>query len=145
MAQLGGLVLLPPGDTPGGTDQIFFFGGIDSCRFKKTVIPGDKLEMHVELIKMNPRFGIAKMKGKGSEWTVRWGSEWMVRLRSEWTVRWSWMAARISWLSQCETYTSTAQPQYRVDQSGEGRGYTPTGWTNQVRGEGIHLQGGPIR
>eukprot|EP00240_Pyramimonas_obovata_P013244 CAMPEP_0118934842 /NCGR_PEP_ID=MMETSP1169-20130426/14270_1 /TAXON_ID=36882 /ORGANISM="Pyramimonas obovata, Strain CCMP722" /LENGTH=234 /DNA_ID=CAMNT_0006877785 /DNA_START=83 /DNA_END=787 /DNA_ORIENTATION=- len=64
MAQLGGLVLLPPGDSEAGTDQIFFFGGIDSCRFKKTVIPGDKLEMEVELIKMNPRFGIAKMKGK---------------------------------------------------------------------------------
>jgi len=63
MAQLGGLVLLPPGGAE-GTDQIFFFGGIEKCRFKKTVIPGDKLEMEVKLIKMNPRFGIAKMEGR---------------------------------------------------------------------------------
>ncbi len=45
MAQLGGLILLPPGEegSEGGTDKIFFFGGVDSCRFRKTVIPGDKL------------------------------------------------------------------------------------------------------
>eukprot|EP00976_Prorocentrum_cordatum_P069092 1179407-Prorocentrum_minimum.AAC.3 len=34
---------------------------------------------------------------------------------------------------------------YRADQSDEGRGYIPTGRTNQMRGEGIYLQGGPIR
>jgi hypothetical protein len=45
MAQLGGLILLPPGEegSEGGTDKIFFFGGVDSCRFRKTVLPGDKL------------------------------------------------------------------------------------------------------
>eukprot|EP00959_Pyramimonas_sp_CCMP1952_P115800 2421342-Pyramimonas_sp.AAC.1 len=30
---------------------------------------------------------------------------------------------------------------YRADQSYERRGYTPTGWTNHTRGEGIYLQG----
>eukprot|EP00976_Prorocentrum_cordatum_P045785 924571-Prorocentrum_minimum.AAC.5 len=25
----------------------------------------------------------------------------------------------------------------------EGRGYMPTGWTNQMKGEGIYLQDGP--
>jgi 3-hydroxyacyl-[acyl-carrier-protein] dehydratase len=45
MAQLGGLILLPPGEegAEGGTDKIFFFGGVDSCRFRKVVVPGDKL------------------------------------------------------------------------------------------------------
>eukprot|EP00959_Pyramimonas_sp_CCMP1952_P092736 1940692-Pyramimonas_sp.AAC.1 len=34
---------------------------------------------------------------------------------------------------------------YAGDQSDEGRGYIPTGWTNPMRGEGIYLQGGPTR
>eukprot|EP00959_Pyramimonas_sp_CCMP1952_P077454 1618917-Pyramimonas_sp.AAC.1 len=32
----------------------------------------------------------------------------------------------------------------RVDQSDEGRGHIPAGWTNQTRGEGIYPRGGPI-
>eukprot|EP00238_Polyblepharides_amylifera_P000304 CAMPEP_0196572598 /NCGR_PEP_ID=MMETSP1081-20130531/2614_1 /TAXON_ID=36882 /ORGANISM="Pyramimonas amylifera, Strain CCMP720" /LENGTH=227 /DNA_ID=CAMNT_0041889961 /DNA_START=97 /DNA_END=780 /DNA_ORIENTATION=- len=63
MAQVGGLILLPPGGE-GGTDQIFFFGGVDKCRFRKTVLPGDQLRMEVTLTKLNKRFGIAKMDGK---------------------------------------------------------------------------------
>eukprot|EP00976_Prorocentrum_cordatum_P091112 1188391-Prorocentrum_minimum.AAC.2 len=34
---------------------------------------------------------------------------------------------------------------HRADQSDEGRGYIPTGRTNQMRGEYIYPQGGPIR
>jgi len=63
MAQVGGLVLLPPGGE-GGTNEIFFFGGVDKCRFRKPVVPGDVLEMHVKLTKLQKRFGIAKMEGK---------------------------------------------------------------------------------
>eukprot|EP00976_Prorocentrum_cordatum_P048781 984228-Prorocentrum_minimum.AAC.1 len=32
---------------------------------------------------------------------------------------------------------------YRVDRCYEGRGYIPTGRTNQMRGAAIYLQGGP--
>eukprot|EP00959_Pyramimonas_sp_CCMP1952_P048873 1020929-Pyramimonas_sp.AAC.1 len=37
------------------------------------------------------------------------------------------------------------RPWRMVDQSYEGRGHIPAGWTNQTRGEGIYPQGGPIR
>ena len=65
MAQVGGIVLLDPNEDGDGTGtkQQFFFGGVDSCRFRKPVVPGDTLHMKVELIKLQKRFGIAKMKG----------------------------------------------------------------------------------
>ena len=65
MAQVGGLVMLDPaaaGD--GGTQQEFFFAGIDGVKFRRPVVPGDQLVMKVVLTKMNKRFGIAKMKGQ---------------------------------------------------------------------------------
>eukprot|EP00959_Pyramimonas_sp_CCMP1952_P452912 9467376-Pyramimonas_sp.AAC.1 len=34
---------------------------------------------------------------------------------------------------------------YRADRSDEGRGYIPMRRTDQMRGEGIYLQGEPIR
>ena len=40
MAQLGGIVMLDP-EAP--AKQQFFFGGIEKCRFKKPVVPGDTL------------------------------------------------------------------------------------------------------
>jgi len=65
MAQVGGLIMLDPeasGD--GGTQQEFFFAGIDGVKFRRPVVPGDQLVMRVDLTKMNKRFGIAKMKGQ---------------------------------------------------------------------------------
>lgn len=41
MAQLAGLVMLDPEDT--AAKGLFFFGGIESCRFRKPVVPGDVL------------------------------------------------------------------------------------------------------
>mmetsp|Transcript_26568 Transcript_26568/g.47272 ORF Transcript_26568/g.47272 Transcript_26568/m.47272 type:complete len:218 (-) Transcript_26568:81-734(-) len=63
MAQLGGICMLDPNDTAGKNN--FFFGGIDSCKFRRPVIPGDCLMMRVELTKFNKRFGMAKMSAKG--------------------------------------------------------------------------------
>lgn len=40
MAQLGGIVMLDP-EAP--AKEQFFFGGIEKCRFKKPVVPGDTL------------------------------------------------------------------------------------------------------
>ncbi len=62
MAQVGGLVMLTP--EVGGSKENFFFGGVDSCRFRRPVLPGDTLVMKVELLKLNKRFGMAKMKAE---------------------------------------------------------------------------------
>ncbi|KAL0422364.1 UNVERIFIED_CONTAM: 3-hydroxyacyl-[acyl-carrier-protein] dehydratase FabZ [Sesamum latifolium] len=62
MAQVGGLVMLQP--EVGGSRDNFFFAGIDKVRFRKPVIAGDTLVMRMNLIKLQKRFGIAKMEGK---------------------------------------------------------------------------------
>lgn len=41
MAQLAGIVMLDPEDT--AAKGLFFFGGIEGCRFRKPVVPGDVL------------------------------------------------------------------------------------------------------
>jgi len=43
------------------TDKLYLFAGVDNARFKKPVVPGDKLEIEVELVK--ERRGIWKFKG----------------------------------------------------------------------------------
>jgi 3-hydroxyacyl-[acyl-carrier-protein] dehydratase len=43
------------------TDKLYLFAGVDNARFKKPVVPGDKLEMEVEIVK--ERRGIWKFKG----------------------------------------------------------------------------------
>jgi 3-hydroxyacyl-[acyl-carrier-protein] dehydratase len=63
MAQLGGIAMLDPNDT--AAKNQFFFGGIEGCRFRKPVVPGDTLMMRVEVSKFNKRFGIVKMDAKG--------------------------------------------------------------------------------
>lgn len=62
MAQTGGILLLNTVDNP--EDYWTYFVGIDSCRFKKMVVPGDTLVLKCELLAPIKR-GIAKMKGKG--------------------------------------------------------------------------------
>lgn len=47
MAQLGGICMLDP-EAP-SKDQ-FFFGGIEKCRFKKPVVPGDTLVGHCPVL-----------------------------------------------------------------------------------------------
>lgn len=44
MAQLGGLVMLDPKDQ--AAKEQFFFGGIEGCRFRRPVVPGDTLVSH---------------------------------------------------------------------------------------------------
>ncbi|KAK4773783.1 hypothetical protein SAY87_028802 [Trapa incisa] len=62
MAQVGGIVMLQP--EVGGSRENFFFAGIDKVRFRKPVIAGDTLVMRMNLVKLQKRFGIAKMEGK---------------------------------------------------------------------------------
>ncbi|XP_022896951.1 uncharacterized protein LOC111410708 [Olea europaea var. sylvestris] len=62
MAQVGGVVMLQP--EVGGSRENFFFAGIDKVRFRKPVVAGDTLVMRMTLVKLQKRFGIAKMEGK---------------------------------------------------------------------------------
>ncbi|GLC47080.1 hypothetical protein PLESTB_000433600 [Pleodorina starrii] len=63
MAQLAGIVMLDPEDTE--AKGLFFFAGIENCRFRKPVVPGDVLMMRVEVTKNNKRFGIVKVAASG--------------------------------------------------------------------------------
>jgi 3-hydroxyacyl-[acyl-carrier-protein] dehydratase len=62
MAQVGGVILTL---LPGMKGKFFAFAGIDKVRFRRPVVPGDRLIMTVELLsfKMNR---IAKMQGTGT-------------------------------------------------------------------------------
>ncbi|MDH6602911.1 3-hydroxyacyl-[acyl-carrier-protein] dehydratase [Bacilli bacterium PM5-9] len=59
LAQAGAILLLSKEENKG---KIAFFAGIDNCRFKKQVVPGDTLRLEVELIKMKSFMGIASAK-----------------------------------------------------------------------------------
>jgi 3-hydroxyacyl-[acyl-carrier-protein] dehydratase len=55
MAQVGGIVLLQMADAK---DKLSLFAGIDKVRFRKPVVPGDRLVMTVELLSIKrKRFG----------------------------------------------------------------------------------------
>jgi 3-hydroxyacyl-[acyl-carrier-protein] dehydratase len=46
---------------PGFGDRIGLFAGIDDCRFKRIVVPGDTLRLEVTMDKLGSRFG----RGRG--------------------------------------------------------------------------------
>jgi 3-hydroxyacyl-[acyl-carrier-protein] dehydratase len=58
IAQLGAYVVL---STPGMTGKLPLFGGLDSARFRRQVVPGDTLVLEVSLGRMSARAG----KGSG--------------------------------------------------------------------------------
>ena len=61
MAQVGGIVLV---QLPGMNGKFFAFAGIDKVRFRRPVVPGDRLTMTVELLSLKQN-RIAKMQGRG--------------------------------------------------------------------------------
>lgn len=61
MAQVGGIVLVQLPDMEG---KFFAYAGIDKMRFRRPVIPGDRLIMTVKLLSLK-RNRIAKMQGRG--------------------------------------------------------------------------------
>ena len=61
MAQVGGIILV---QLPGMAGKFFAFAGIDKVRFRRPVVPGDRLTMTVELLSLKQN-RIAKMQGKG--------------------------------------------------------------------------------
>ena len=61
MAQVGGIILV---QLPGMKGKFFAFAGIDKVRFRRPVVPGDRLTMTVELLSLKQN-RIAKMQGRG--------------------------------------------------------------------------------
>lgn len=61
MAQAAGVLGFK---TVGNSDDLYLYAGIDNARFKRPVVPGDRLDFHVELVK--EKRGIWKFKGIAS-------------------------------------------------------------------------------
>jgi len=59
LAQVGAIAVL---DMEQNKGKIGFLAGVDKCRFKKEVKPGDQLRLEVEIIRMRGSVG----KGKGT-------------------------------------------------------------------------------
>ncbi|HEY7904956.1 MAG TPA: 3-hydroxyacyl-ACP dehydratase FabZ [Casimicrobiaceae bacterium] len=51
MAQLAGLLTILSGVARGDGSQLVLFAGIDAARFKRQVMPGDRLLMQVDLVR----------------------------------------------------------------------------------------------
>ncbi|MFA8438371.1 3-hydroxyacyl-ACP dehydratase FabZ [Pueribacillus sp. YX66] len=59
LAQVGGVAMLSKQENKG---KLALFAGIDKCRFKKQVKPGDQLKLEVEILRLKGPIG----KGKGT-------------------------------------------------------------------------------
>ena len=59
LAQVGAISVLQQEENKG---KIGFLAGIDKCRFKRQVVPGDQLKLEVEIIRIKGPIG----KGKGT-------------------------------------------------------------------------------
>lgn len=54
LAQVGGVALLKSEEYKG---RLAFLTGIDNCRFKRQVVPGDQLKLEVEFVKLRGAMG----------------------------------------------------------------------------------------
>lgn len=54
MAQVGGIAMLYPEENRG---KIALFGGIDNCKFKRQIVPGDQMIMKAHLMKVHGDYG----------------------------------------------------------------------------------------
>ncbi len=59
MAQAGGILVFK--SIPDRKKKLVYFMGIESCRFRKPVLPGDQLRIEMTVIRVKSRFG--KLKG----------------------------------------------------------------------------------
>ena len=64
LAQVGAVVILSLEEMKGKTA---YFGGIDSCRFKQKVVPGDLLRLEVEIIRRKGPVGVGKAIARSEE------------------------------------------------------------------------------
>jgi 3-hydroxyacyl-[acyl-carrier-protein] dehydratase len=49
LAQAAGILSFKTMGTTSSQDSVYFFVGIDNCRFKRPVVPGDILTLHVSI------------------------------------------------------------------------------------------------
>jgi 3-hydroxyacyl-[acyl-carrier-protein] dehydratase len=59
MAQLGAILLLQ--EFPEG-DRLAYFAGIDAVRFKRPVVPGDRLDMEVDVERFRGTFAVMRAR-----------------------------------------------------------------------------------
>ncbi|MCM3744153.1 3-hydroxyacyl-ACP dehydratase FabZ [Sporosarcina luteola] len=57
LAQVGAVAILQKEENRG---RLAFFAGIDNCRFKRQVVPGDQLRLEVEITRMRGSIGKGK-------------------------------------------------------------------------------------
>jgi beta-hydroxyacyl-ACP dehydratase FabZ len=58
LAQAGGIMVLH--DDPHRERKLIYFTGIDKCRFRRPVVPGDQLLLEVTMLRRRARFGVLK-------------------------------------------------------------------------------------
>ncbi|ELK49069.1 3-hydroxyacyl-ACP dehydratase FabZ [Halobacillus sp. ACCC02827] len=59
LAQMGAVAMLKKEENQG---KLAFFTGIDKCRFKRQVKPGDRLKLEVEIVRLKGPIGKGKAK-----------------------------------------------------------------------------------
>ncbi len=59
MAQTGAVAMM---SQPEFADKVPLFAGIDDCKFKRPVVPGDQLRLEVEIVNMRRGLGIGSGK-----------------------------------------------------------------------------------
>ena len=62
LAQAAGILSFKTMGSKPDANSVFYFVGIDDCRFKKPVMPGDQLHLHIEI--MRQMRGIWKYKAE---------------------------------------------------------------------------------
>ena len=60
LAQAAGILSFKTMGSKPDANSVFYFVGIDECRFKKPVMPGDQLHLHVDILRQMR--GICKYK-----------------------------------------------------------------------------------
>lgn len=61
MAQASGILIFQTLGRLPNSDELYYLAGIDHARFKRMVLPGDQLELHIEVLKQ--RRDLWKFKG----------------------------------------------------------------------------------
>ncbi len=60
LAQAGAVLIMHESDRP--EEKLIFFTGVDECRFRRPVVPGDQLHLHVDVLVF--RRNVGRMKGQ---------------------------------------------------------------------------------
>lgn len=61
LAQAGGILLLSKPEYKG---KLAYLAGVDEARFRRMVVPGDRLTLEAEIIKLKARVGVCKAVAK---------------------------------------------------------------------------------